>query len=334
MKGLKRGTGAGIGRRDALRFGWWRAALLLVCAGAGASEFALPKDGWVSWRVDAVAGTPDWCCFSPDQPGAQRQACNLDQRNNSFGSDGESRTDEVVVYALMQDGQATRVRAYGPACPVRAASAIADLGKLDSDASARWLATLTVGTRGDSEALAALAAHAGTVAEDTLAAIATDAGAGKRRLDALFWLGHARGEAGVRRIEPLLSSDPDPKVREHAAFAVSQSGVARRGELLVRQAREDASPTVRSQAWFWLAQSGDARAEGELRTALRAEKSEQVRHQAIFALSQLPDGRGVPALIAVIEDRALAIDDRKQALFWLGHSESGEALAYLDRVLR
>ena len=103
---------------------------------------------------------------------------------------------------------------------------------------------------------------------------------------------------------------------------------------MLQQARTDKDSEVRSQAWFWLAQSGDARAEAELRKALRAEKSRKVRHQAIFALSQLPDERGVPALIGVVEDRELPIEDRKQALFWLGHSETDAAIAYLDRVLR
>ena len=110
--------------------------------------------------------------------------------------------------------------------------------------------------------------------------------------------------------------------------------MARRGDLLLRQAKDDEAESVRSQAWFWLAQTGDARTEDEVRAALHRDASESVRHQAIFALSQLPGGRGVPALIAVIEDRGLPMEDRKQALFWLGQSESDSALAYLDRVLR
>lgn len=325
----------GVGSRDRLHFGWLRAALLLVCAGATASEFALPRDGWVSWTVTAVEGAPEWCCHSLEGPAGAAVACDLDGRRGNYTSDGERSSETLKVYALMQDGQATRVRAYGPSCPVRAGTPITQLGALDTDASARWLAgQVPAGDERFSEALGALALHAGSVAEDALARIATDPGAGERRKDAVFWLGHARGEAGVRRIEPLLTGDPDPKMREHAAFAVSQSGVARRGDLLLRQAKDDEAESVRSQAWFWLAQSGDARTEDEVRAALRREASEAVRQQAIFALSQLPGGRGVPALIAVIEDRGLPMEDRKQALFWLGQSESDSALAYLDRVLR
>lgn len=343
MKSLEQKRGKGQGAREAsmrsdnrLRFGWLRAGLLLVCAGASASDLVLPKDGWVSWRVDAVAGAPDWCCFNSDQPGGPLQACDLDTRHGNYSSDDRAPpVASVQVYARMKDGVVERVRAYGPSCPVKAGGVIADLGKVDTDASARWLTTQLAGRKERfSDALAALAMHAGPVAEDELARMAGAQSEGERRNDALFWLGHARGESGVRRIEPLLTADPDPRIREHAAFAISQSDSPRRGDLLLRQAQTDGSAEVRSRAWFWLAHSGDARAESEVRAALRSEKTGEVRHQAIFALSQLPDGRGVPALIEVIEDRELPIDDRKQALFWLGHSETDEAIAYLDRVLR
>lgn len=331
------------GRRVALRkaphrlqFGWLRIGLLLICSGAVASDLVLPKDGWVSWRVAAVEGTQEWCCFGGAPDGARAQACDLDGRNRSYGSsDDAPAVSHVQVYARMRGGEVERIRAYGPSCPVKAQGAITHLGDVDADASARWLTAQLAGREERfSDALAALAMHAGTTAEDELARMAGAPGEGERRKDALFWLGHARGEAGVRRIEPLLVGDPDPQIRQHAAFAISQGTSARRGDLVLQQARTDQDREVRSQAWFWLAQSGDARAEAELRKALRDEKSREVRHQAIFALSQLPDERGVPALIAVVEDRGLPIEDRKQALFWLGHSETDAAIAYLDRVLR
>jgi len=344
MKALdqERGTGHAAGeakpksRSGRLQLGWLRAGLLLVCAGATASDLVLPKDGWVSWRVDAVDGAKDWCCFGGDQPGARAPVCDLDSQSSNFGTrDSSPPVTHVQLYVRMKDGEVERVRAYGPNCPVKARGTITDLGSVDTNASARWLTAQLASTKAHStDALAALALHAGATAEDELARMASTAGESERRKDALFWLGHARGEAGVRRIEPLLLSDPDPEIREQAAFAISQSSSTRRGDLVLRQAKTDSDDEVRSQAWFWLAQSGDARVEREVGAALRAEKSQEVRHQAIFALSQLPDGRGVAALIGVIEDRALAIDDRKQALFWLGHSENDEAIAYLDRVLR
>jgi len=58
-----------------------------------------------------------------------------------------------------------------------------------------------------------------------------------------------------------------------------------------------------------------------------------VREQAVFALSRLPDERATQALIAAAEDRSLAREQRKRAVFWLSQSESSAALAYLDKVL-
>mgnify|MGYP000181251578 CR=1 FL=1 len=149
----------------------------------------------------------------------------------------------------------------------------------------------------------------------------------------LFWLGQARGESGAARIRPFLLGEADAKVREHAAFAYSQSTAPDRGPALIEQGQSDPSPQVRSQAWFWLAQIGAVETERAIAAALLSEDQRRVRHQAIFALSQLPKSRNVKALIRVIEERGLAMEDRKQALFWLGQADSPEALAYLDKVL-
>jgi len=52
----------------------------------------------------------------------------------------------------------------------------------------------------------------------------------------------------------------------------------------------------------------------------------------VFALSQLPKPQNVAALVRVAEDRSRGREERKQALFWLGQSDSAQALRYLDRL--
>ncbi len=300
---------------------------------ADSAALKLPADGWASWRVPAVAGAPDWCCFGDRAD--QRRVCDLDARHGSYGTNSDDApADHTIIYARFKAGQLERLRAYGPTCRVQTTQAVADLGDVDADASARWLATqLTVRDRHQSDVLAALATHAGSVADSELVRIAGHDGVRENRKDALFWLGQLRGESGARAIEPFLTGDADAQVREHAAFAISQSQSPRRGELLIKQGQQDRSAKVRAQAWFWLAQVGDAQAEPAIRAALKAESSKEVRHQAVFALSQLPDERGVKALIALLEDRSLPLADRKQALFWLGQSEDDAAQAYLAQVL-
>lgn len=102
---------------------------------------------------------------------------------------------------------------------------------------------------------------------------------------------------------------------------------------LIRLGNSDSDRDVRAQAWFWLAHTGAAESEQAINEALRKDADDHVREQVIFALSQLPEPRATKALIATAEDRSLTREQRNRAVFWLSHSESASALAYLDKVL-
>ena len=103
--------------------------------------------------------------------------------------------------------------------------------------------------------------------------------------------------------------------------------------MLIRAATSDRDTKVRSQSWFWLAQSKATETESAIRTALPKETELRVREQAVFALSQLPPDRAAPALVAVAEDKSLAREERKRAIFWLGQMKSDQAVTYLDKIL-
>ncbi|MGE4071764.1 MAG: HEAT repeat domain-containing protein [Lysobacterales bacterium] len=314
---------------------FWVLLGLLNVSGLLAGTLPLPEDGWASWRVAAVADAPDWCCpQSADQP-RPLQSCDLDSRHQGFSASHQDRgVAQMQIYAHFKAGELDRIRAYGSSCPVKAKSAIADLGEIDAAVSAAWLDTQIAPQRPLSgEVMAALAVHAGEEVDARLNRIASFNPARESRKDALFWLGQVRGEPGARLIEPFLSRDPDAGIREHAAFAISQSRSPRRGDLLISQAQQDGSAQVRSQAWFWLAQTGDPRSESAITAALNSESSKQVRQQAVFALSQLPEPRAVEALIGVLENPDIALEVRKQALFWMGQSGDEAAIRYLDRML-
>ena len=305
----------------------------LLSTNQHSAELNLPKDGWVTWQVAAVADAPNWCCFGDERE--PRKACNLEGRSNGYGSrSDDGPVDSTHIYARFSAGQLQSLRAYGPNCAVSAPSGIADLGSIDAESSARWLATqLTPRSARTDDVLAALATHAGAVADAELLRVASNDPARESRKDALFWMGQLRGETGAAAIAPFLTGDADAKVREHAGFAISQSRSARRAELLIQQAQQDSSSQVRSQAWFWLAQTGDPLAENAIGAAVQNDPEEKVRNQAVFALSQLPEQRGSSALIAVLENPKIALDERKQALFWLGQSEDQAAHDYIARVL-
>jgi hypothetical protein len=316
------------------------AAQALAPAHAAAPQ--LPRDGWVSWQVPAVAGAPAWCCFSSwNDRDASRMVCRLDGSSEGFGiNGGDETTDTVKVYARTVDGKIDRLQALAASCPVDTRTPIQSLDGVSAEDSARWLTSQVKGSAMDvvthrpigENALAALALHRGDPARDALSGFARDPGIEMRKR-ALFWLAVLRGSEGADITSSVMFSDPDSEVREHAAFALSQSKSPRVTPDLIRLGNSDKAGGVRAKAWFWLAHTGAQDAEHAIGVALRKDPDEEVCEQAVFALSRLPGERAAKALISIAEDRSLSREQRKRAVFWLSQSESDSAQAYLEKVL-
>ncbi|HEY5810458.1 MAG TPA: HEAT repeat domain-containing protein [Povalibacter sp.] len=308
---------------------------------AVAGDLKLPRDGWAGWEVPAVDEAPAWCCQDWHGSDATPRPCRLDSGHDGYGSRDGATTDSIRVYARFDGGKIQRVRALSATCPVQTRTDIQELGTVSADDSARWLAELARTKDVDAstqaavsrDALAALAIHRGDVAQDALAGIASNDPRRKNRKEAVFWLAHLRGLPGAKVATAIMFGDEDADVREHAAFAVSQSKSPDAAGDLIRLANTDADTGVRARAWFWLAKTESPATEGAIGSALRKESSDEVRQQAIFALSQLPEERATRALIAVAEDRSRPSEDRKQAVFWLAQSQANGAQAYLEKVL-
>jgi hypothetical protein len=310
-------------------------ATSIAVGNTAAATLQLPRDGWVSWDIETVADAPAWCCFEWNSNRAQPRTCQLDGRDHGYGSSSDQHTvDSMRVYARFSAGKLERLRALATTCPVQTLTPVRAIDGVAAGESIAWLNRIvTPHTALSDDALAALAVHRGSAAAQALQRIAkSDTHVGNRK-QAMFWATQVRGEEGLQMTLPFLATDADARVREHAAFAVAQTKRPAAIQALIRQGREDASTQVRSQAWFWLAQTGAAEAEASILAALTGEKSRHVRDQLVFALSQLPEPDNVTALVRVAEDRAMERDVRKQALFWLGQSESDAALRYLDRLL-
>jgi hypothetical protein len=295
----------------------------------------------VSWEVPATDNAPATCCFSSWKNGEGKPvACQLDGKSNGYGTRNHETTRAVKVYARSSAGKLDRVQMLAAGCPVEASTPIRELA-VDTDDSARWLVARVKESGQDAVtgeplaegALMALGAHYGEVAHQALTKFAREDSRAETRRWAVFWLAVARGKDGADVVSSVMFKDADPDVREHAAFALSQSKSPRVSADLVRLGKTDKSGEVRAKAWFWLAHTGAANAEQDIATALRSDTDDEVREQAVFALSQLPDERGTLALIAAAEDQSLSREQRKRAVFWLSHSESQAAQAYLDKVL-
>ena len=318
------------------------AITLAMASPAPAAEPKLQRDGWVSWQVPAVDGAPNWCCFSSwNDRDPSRMSCRLDRGLDGYGvHDGDATTDTVKVYAHTSGGKIDRLQALSATCPVETKTPVQPLADVTLEDSVRWhkvharqdgADALTDRSIGES-ALAALALHRGELARDGMAGFARDPRAETRKR-AVFWLAMVRGEEGADITSSVMFGDQDSEVREHAAFALSQSKSPRKTQDLVRLGNTDKVGSVRARAWFWLAQTGAAEAEQSIGAALKQDNDDDVREQAILALSQLPGERATKALIGVAEDRSYSQEQRKRAVFWLSQSQSDAAQAYLEKVL-
>jgi hypothetical protein len=314
-------------------------AASLISQASRAAEPALPKDGWSSWKVDAVEGSPSWCCWNnrPDQA----SVCDLSDDRFGYGSRDGASTDAIRIYARTEGGKVQSVRALAASCPVKSKTPIQELEGVATDDSARWLIALNKAQRAGGkfrhdvgeQSLAALAMHRGELAFGELRTLARSDADPKVRKNSIFWIGMLRGEPGVDLVSSVMSNDMDPDVRQHGAFAMSQSKSPRAAAELIRLGKTDKAGDVREKAWFWLAETGAPHAEAAILEAAKKDAEEDVRDHAIFALSQLPDGRATKALVAAAEDRSLSKEQRKKALFWLGQSDEADAATYLDKVL-
>jgi HEAT repeats len=307
-----------------------------------APALSMPRDGWVSWSVAAVDGAPNWCCLDWNGNTAKSATCDLDGREQGYSNRGKGdTTNEMRIYARFNAGKLEQLRALAASCPVKTNTAIATLDGIAAEKSVAWLTGIVneqshagkAEKRIASDAMAAIATHRGAFAQEALVTIARKALAVESRKNALFWLAQVRGLEGAAAVVPFMFDDADPRVREHAAFSISQTGSPLAVPSLIRQGNHDQSTKVRAQAWFWLSQTKSTAAEAAIRNAVRSDTDEEVRKQAVFALSQLPSERAVSALITVAEDKTLPMADRKQAVFWLGQSKSDAATKYFDRVL-
>jgi hypothetical protein len=312
-------------------------SLQLFTSPVSVAGLDLPRNGWASWDVPAVSGAPAWCCHESDRSPTSRPICKLDEKDRGYGNRDDATTATVRIYARFAAGKLERLRPLSPDCPVQSNTEIRQLSASEQ-ASVEWLAGLLQDAaderkRSRGEVMSALALHRTPLAYDVLARTARQDARLEHRKDAVFWLAHLRGREGANLTTSLMFEDADARLREHAAFALTQSVSPRIAADLTRLATTDRERQVRGQAWFWLAQTAAPQTEPAIEAALRKETDRHVREQAVFALSRLPEERATRALINVAENQALPKEDRKKAIFWLAQAGSDRAIAYIDEIV-
>ncbi len=301
-------------------------------------DFMSNSDGWVGYEVTAKPQLRSICCWEGGirSAGRQMRSCRLDrQHNRSYGSSSDfAITETLKVMAHLDSGRVTEMLVVGDQCPIEGDETVQWLGPVPAAHSVRWLGQVASSRnrQTNDQAMSAIAWHDGSQATQWLADYAADPSS-KRADQAVFWLGHARGEAGLDVIERLLRQLPEGRAREQLPFAISQSDEARAKSLLVDIGRNDGHRKLREQAWFWLAQQYPERAARELPTVLADLQDQREAEQVVFALSQLPDEMATDQLLTVARSD-LPMPIRRQALFWLSQSDDDRALDALTSLLK
>ena len=320
-------------------------------SGFGALVSRTQAPTWVGYSVPEVAGDRTICCgdFMNDDSSFRCGRCRLEGRNDegvSMNSNDRQRVElegsnRVSILFRAQDSAVERIRVVSENCEL-------DVGGLPliwltgvrPAESVALLAGYVTGTTTEGReaerrmhgAMAAIALHADPSADRALEGFTASSRPEQLRKQAAFWLGEARGKAGLAVLKTMAHSDPSDNVRAHVSFAMSVSREAGALEEMIRMAREDSSAHVRGQALFWLAQKAGKKAASTITDAIENDPNTEVKKKAVFALSQLPKDDGVPKLIEVARNnRNPAV--RKQAMFWLGQSNDPRALAFFEEVL-
>ena len=294
-------------------------------------------DSWLAFTMPVLDGTASPCCWQGNWNEFGTQGCSLESRPTGFGSRGDAPdTDLLVVFAKVEHGDVRSMRVVGEQCPVEGQGARVEwLGEVGNEEGLDWLET--VARSGDSDsvrhsALYALAQHRDEAVTGRLSAMARNGGP-ELQHQSIFWLGEARGAAGLAQLEQLLGELPPGESRRELNFAIAQAGTPAAMELLIRISRTDADREQRSGALFWLAHDFPAEAEPLLLNLLTDETDSEILERAVFALSQLPEDRSGPVLLALARDSQAPREVRRQALFWLAQSDDDETIAQLTELL-
>jgi HEAT repeats len=287
------------------------------------------RPAWAGYAVPMVRGSHHLCGSSVVRLDGERRWEGTD------GTEDEGEAATLFVMLRVERGAVTGLEVASPGCRIDAGSAkVYWLERVAPSESLAALEPLAASSDEDlrNEALRAIALHADAASDRILGRVAAKGASRDAREKAIFWLGAARGEGGLPKLDALLNDERDSELREKIVFSLHLSDVEGAVARLIAVARSDRDSEVRERALFWLAQRAGKVAASAIAEAVQDDPELEVKKKAVFALSQLPADEGVPLLIEVAEThREPAV--RKSAFFWLGQSNDPRAVALFERVL-
>jgi hypothetical protein len=304
---------------------------------------------WIAYAVARIPGDREMCCenYQSSRGNSGCGTCRLEGNDHGISTRPNNDTvklegpQNIVVLFRAENKRIMKIRVVSEECtPDAGGLSLVWLTDVKPAESVALLSGYVRGAElgdhaGDGVghgALAAIALHADPAADGALESFVQAPQPESLRRQTTFWLGEARGKAGLAVLQKMAKSDPSSEVRAQVAFALSVSHEPGALDEMIRMAKEDESSHVRGQALFWLVQKAGNKAVGAITGAIDNDPDTEVKKKAVFALSQLPKNEGVPKLITVAETNHNR-EVRRQAMFWLGQSNDPRALAFLEKVL-
>lgn len=220
----------------------------VVTASAGieqaiAAAAADTAPSWVAWKVPAVNGRSQSCCWYSSNDD-RWYGCGLEPREADAPETRPAQPrgpvpleggTSLLILARVAEGKVERVRAFSDDCPLDAGGRTIRLVEdVTAEDSVRWLSRL-----------------------------AEPSQPSRLRRQAIFWIGESHGEAGFRTLRAMLDRETAPEskdVRRSLVQAISRSSSPEAVPALIAIARNDKDPATRGEAMRWIGQSKDPRA--------------------------------------------------------------------------
>jgi hypothetical protein len=304
---------------------------------------------WLGYEVAAVEGkhSSSCCDYRRNDNTAYCGICDLEkghsetkvqQSQNQNTTVKLEQSAQITILLRVEQKRVMRIREASPDCHLDADGLRVIWLSGVKPAESVALLTHYVSENGHERddltngALVAIAQHADPSADRALDNFVAPEQPFWLREKASFWLGAARGKAGLALLEKMAKNDPSGDMRAKVAFALYVSREPEATDDIVRMAKDDPEAHVREQALFWLGQKAGQKASAAITGAIQNDPDTEVKKKAVFALSQMPKDEGVPKLIEVAQNNKNP-EVRKQAMFWLGQSNDPRALAFFEKIL-
>jgi HEAT repeat protein len=308
---------------------------------------------WVAYDVPSFPGDSSCCNYRNDNGQNICGTCVLENKrgdhvDNNIQVNSESKTIKLEGSAMLtilfrvDQKRVMRIRIASANCTLDAGGLrVVWLTGVKSEDSVEYLTQYVKekdGRERDSgdnlseQAIMAIAQHTDPSADRAMASFVAPNQPDWLREKASFWLGAARGKAGLVLLEKMAKDDPSSEVRAKVAFALYVSREPAAVDDIIHMAKDDPVAHVRGQALFWLAQKAGQKAAATITGAIQDDPDTEVKKKAVFALSQMPKDEGIPKLIQVAQTNKNP-EVRKQAMFWLGQSQDPRAVAFFEKIL-